>query len=981
MKNILAVLLILFVFTTKSSATHLMGGEVTWECIKSGPNEGFYVFHVRIYRDCQGVALSSLTNKELIVHNHPILSSIPLNYMGSTDISPSCNILNGPNLPFSCGGANIGNAGNGNGAVEEHVFESNPIKITGVPDINGWHFTYTDIARNLAIINLANNTGQYGFTLRAVMYSYIDSTGTVLPNNNNCYDSSPKFYEIPRTILEVGNGFDPLAFSNGFTYSHNAFDEEQDSLDYSWGQPLDGYNLPPTYNSPPYDYLNADATNAIPFTSGYSVNTPIQGIFMNSQTGRTYYPADYVGNYVTCTNVSAYKCGQKVSEIYREIQVVLVPPICNLGDTTNGNIGADTLCNVRPYVQPPFFYPATPSAFQWDTLAHCGDTISFDFNAIDNDFYPNGSQQDLLFEVSGGQFYDYSNNIPCQNPPCATFNEINTGSTPPFITSGGSGSGEFEWITSCNHVLTNCEGGPKPSVYTFVIKVSDDFCPTPAIEMTSQVISITVYPSCDSLKTNTTTTPAGCLLSNGTAQVSPSGGIPPFITYWSDTNGIPVNPNALASGDYIVRIIDSTYCESIDTFTVLEPSSLPLTTLSATDISCYGDNDGSIISVQTGGQAPYTYLWSNGFTTQSISNLSSGTYNFTLTDSNNCENTSSIVITEPTQILTSITNNNGILIGNADGGIAPYTYQFIDPTSLVLQISTNNFGNNDTIIPTISGVYTFLVLDENGCSDSVSTYFYTNFTPTVLVSLSNNYCDSLADLTIEISQDSGEVDMSTGLFQSTAGAFDIISMNVGDTIGTAILMAGGGTIMINTYLMVSSVININQAIICANDSILGCVGSFTINNNTGSGIYILTNTIPDGNNYTLGNMSSATFTNCFINPCGFFTFNSTINSELGDVDYQSNSFGTTFTNDISICNVIIHPNPSDGRIRIEMNEVNNEKYKFTITDILGKTVYDVQKIINGSYEENINISKFGKGTYLFSISSYSTNITKKLIVK
>ena len=981
MKNLLAVLLILCVFTNKSSATHLMGGEVTWECIKSGPNEGFYIFHVKIYRDCQGVSLQDLNTKALVVHNHPSLSSIQLNYMGSTDISPTCNTVNGPNVPFSCSGANVGFAGNGNGAVEEHIFESNPIKIIGVPDINGWHFTYTDIARNLAIINLANNIGEYGFTLRAVMYSYIDSTGTVFPNNGNCYDSSPKFYEIPRTILEVGNGYDPLAFSNGFTYSHNAFDEEQDSLDYSWGQPLDGYNLPPTYNAPPYDYLNADVTNAIPFTSGYSVNTPIQGIFMNSQTGRTYYPADYVGNYVTCTNVSAYKCGQKVSEIYREIQVVLVPPICNLGDTTNGNIGADTLCNVRPSVQPPFFYPTTPSPFQWDTLAHCGDTISFDFNAIDDDVYPNGSQQDLLFEVSGGQFYNYTNNIPCQNPPCATFNQINTGATPPFITSGGSGSGAFEWITSCNHVLNSCGGGLRPSVYTFVIKVSDDFCPAPAIEMTSQVISITVYPSCDNLKTNTTTTPAGCLLSNGTAQVAPSGGIPPFITYWSDMNGIPVNPNTLASGDYIVRVIDSTYCEAVDTLTVLGPPSLPLTTLSATDISCYGNNDGSIISVQTGGQTPYTYLWSNGFTTQSISNLSPGIYNLTVTDSNNCENINSIVVTEASQILTSITNNNGIITGNAAGGMAPYTYQFIDPTGIVIQTSTNNFGNNDTIIPSISGTYTFVVVDENGCSDSVNTYFSSNFTPTVVVSLSNNYCDSLADLTIEVSQDSGEVDMSTAIFESTDGAFDIISMNVGDTIGTAFLMAGGGSIMVNTYLMVSSVIGVNQAIICAYDTVLGCVGSFTINNNPGSGIYILTNTIPDGNNYTLGNMSSATFTNCFINPCGFFTFNSTINSELGDVDYQSTSFGTTSTNDISSFNVNIHPNPSDGRIRIEMNEVNNDRFKLTITDMLGKTVYDVQKIINGSYEENINISKFGKGTYLFSISSSSVFITKKLIVE
>ena len=108
-----------------------------------------------------------------------------------------------------------------------------------------------------------------------------------------------------------------------------------------------------------------------------------------------------------------------------------------MGDTTNGNFGADTLCNVRPLVQPPFYYPSNPNPYQWDTLVHCGDTVAFDFIANDNDVYPNGSQQDLLFEVSGGQFYNYFDNVPCQNPPCATFTEVTTGASPPFVTNNG----------------------------------------------------------------------------------------------------------------------------------------------------------------------------------------------------------------------------------------------------------------------------------------------------------------------------------------------------------------------------------------------------------------------------------------------------------------------------------------------------------------------------------------------------------------
>lgn len=175
MKKLLAILMMLFVFSNNSNATHLMGGEITWKCIKTGSDAGKYIFTVKVYRDCQGVPID--TSMFLTAHNVPGLSTIPLFYLGANDLSPLCDTIDGPNSAFSCNGTNIGYAGNGNGAVEEHIYQSEPIEITGTPDANGWHFTWESCCRNLAITNLANNTGQYGFTIRAVMYSYIDSLG------------------------------------------------------------------------------------------------------------------------------------------------------------------------------------------------------------------------------------------------------------------------------------------------------------------------------------------------------------------------------------------------------------------------------------------------------------------------------------------------------------------------------------------------------------------------------------------------------------------------------------------------------------------------------------------------------------------------------------------------------------------------------------------------------------------------------------
>ncbi len=190
-----------------------------------------------------------------------------------------------------------------------------------------------------------------------------------------------------------------------------------------------------------------------------------------------------------------------------------------------------------------------------------------------------------------------------------------------------------------------------------------------------------------------------------------------------------------------------------------------------------------------------------------------------------------------------------------------------------------------------SGFYVDSLINNFGCDSLIildlTVTPISDFSPTVSVSLSNTYCDSLSDLTIMVSQDAGEVDMSSSLFQSNVGSFDIASLNNGDTIGTANLLAGGGTITLNTYIMVSQVVNSTQAIITACDSLQGCLGTFTISNTPGGGVSIFANAVFDDNNYTSGNMSSITFENLFINPCGILTFTTSINSELGQTDVQN----------------------------------------------------------------------------------------------
>ena len=85
--------LLLFVH---AEASHLMGGEITWECQGSGQ----FVFTMKVYRDCNGIP--GPTGVSLAVWNHPTLTSIPMNDVSQTDISPQCN---GSGPTITCAGA------------------------------------------------------------------------------------------------------------------------------------------------------------------------------------------------------------------------------------------------------------------------------------------------------------------------------------------------------------------------------------------------------------------------------------------------------------------------------------------------------------------------------------------------------------------------------------------------------------------------------------------------------------------------------------------------------------------------------------------------------------------------------------------------------------------------------------------------------------------------------------------------------------
>ena len=131
---------------------------------------------------------------------------------------------------------------------------------------------------------------------------------------------------------------------------------------------------------------------------------------------------------------------------------------------------------------------------------------------------------------------------------------------------------------------------------------------------------------------------------------------------------------------------------------------------------CAGYSDGSATASVTNGTAPYVYLWSNGQTTAKATGLADGTYTVTVTDANNCTDTKSIVVVEPTPLVVSPASftpptcyggNNGTATVNAEGGTEPYVYQW--------DAAAGN-QTTKTAVGLKVGIYLFTVTDANGCN-------------------------------------------------------------------------------------------------------------------------------------------------------------------------------------------------------------------------------------------------------------------------
>ena len=125
------------------------------------------------------------------------------------------------------------------------------------------------------------------------------------------------------------------------------------------------------------------------------------------------------------------------------------------------------------------------------------------------------------------------------------------------------------------------------------------------------------------------------LLDGSISIPSIAGGTPPYLLEWS-TGETGLIINDLEPGTYEVSINDSNGCQKTQSISINEPDILMINLELLQNVSTTNGADGSIDVTIDGGVTPFSYNWSNGATTEDLSNLEAGNYQLEVTDSNGC---------------------------------------------------------------------------------------------------------------------------------------------------------------------------------------------------------------------------------------------------------------------------------------------------------------------------------------------------------
>jgi gliding motility-associated-like protein len=417
-----AIFLCFLLSSLSTFASHIMGGEATYEYLGAVGN-GIYQYRVKftIYSNCdsQSQFPTPPSNIKFAVYQEGSDPNADKLYINEYTVNLTNSTKIEPDIPNDC-----------TFGIDVCVFKAEYITVIELPIFfnttfsNGYHLYFDVCCRNDNILNL-NNAGFTG----SVFYSFIPNP--LIVNN------SPVFSDNPLLFLCAGDTT-PLL--------NTAFDPDGDLLVFSFQEPYSGYSSAidpqPDYSpNPDLNPLNWPIPQ-VNWDAGFSFTNPFGSngfAQINSFTGYTSYSSPSQGNYVVAVEIKEYRNGNLIGITRRDMQFIVVNCPPNIPPTSSNS----------------------PVNGQVTYQIEEGENLCFDIQFTD-------ANNDFITLNSNGDIFN-----PSITNPSATIN------TP--VSGTGNVTANFCWETSCGqnrlqpYLFTinapddGCPPKSTPEVYSILI--------------------------------------------------------------------------------------------------------------------------------------------------------------------------------------------------------------------------------------------------------------------------------------------------------------------------------------------------------------------------------------------------------------------------------------------------------------------------------------------------------------------------------
>nr|MBK9650241.1 T9SS type A sorting domain-containing protein [Bacteroidota bacterium] len=572
-------------------------------------------------------------------------------------------------------------------------------------------------------------------------------------------------------------------------------------------------------------------------------------------------------------------------------------------------------------------------------------------------------------QMAGTYTVTVTNNVGCSKTATTVASIINCNCIPAIVQTGKTNVSCFGGTNGTATTTITNVAGP----FTYLWSNGQTTANASGLVAGTYTVTVTTTPNCTGTASVTITQPpvialaaivtsATCGNANGSIQMQTVGGTPPYSFSW---NTVPIQTTSVISsllpGNFTCIVTDANGCTKSKAGIVVNVGN-PIT---AAGVSvkrpCYQINNGKVtVNSVTGGLAPYKYLWSNGTTLNSISNLAPGIYTVTITDSLGCSYVVAKTVTQRSQINANIaiTNPgcglcNGIAAATVTGGLKPYTYSW----------NTTPVQTDSAAVNLCAGVYTLTVKDSAKCTRTFTVTLASAGPVITLLSQTNVLCNGGANGAINMNNPTGGTAPYTYTWSNGKTTKNVTGLAAG-TYTLTVTSANGCTGTFSTTITqpakLAVSISVKSAISLSADQ-SGGVSPYTFLWSTGT------------TNKVAGNLlSGQTYTVTVTDANGCTVTGSKVMPAPREIESFENDGSTIFG---------LFPNPASNNFTIEFYNAADQKAGLEMKDAYGKNVLTrVFYISENNQSANVDVSHLAPGIYQVWLRYDDINICKKIII-